>query len=179
MRVGGVGYYPTSGSPFVHMDTGGVRMWPRMTYDQLARVFPNGKTLYVPSDGRPLPGYDAALAAYKARRVGDTSVMLADNGASEVDDSRAAADAKKVIVLTPRSASVDIPLPRRAPVRVNPAVDAPADRAHRLRGGAAIAFYPVDGDEFPDLRDALAGNVAPGVNLQARHQFALGVSYGF
>src|SRR5713226_10190414 len=78
---GGVGYYPTSGSPFVHMDTGGVRMWPRMTYDQLARVFPNGKTLYVPSDGRPLPGYDAALAAYKARRVGDTSVMLADNGA--------------------------------------------------------------------------------------------------
>ena len=126
MQVGGVGYYPTSGSPFVHMDTGGVRMWPRMTYDQLARVFPNGKTLYVPSDGRPLPGYDAALAAYKARRVGDTSVMLADNGASEVDDSRAAADAKKVIVLTPRSASVDIPLPRRAPVRVNPAVDAPA-----------------------------------------------------
>ena len=24
-----------------------------------------------------------------------------------------------------------------------------------------------------------AGSVAPGVNLQARHQFALGVSYGF
>src|ERR1700730_1170954 len=72
MQVGGVGYYPTSGSPFVHMDTGGVRMWPRMTYDQLARVFPNGKTLYVPSDGRPLPGYDAALAAYKSRQAGDT-----------------------------------------------------------------------------------------------------------
>ena len=27
---GGVGYYPTSGSPFVHLDTGSVRHWPRM-----------------------------------------------------------------------------------------------------------------------------------------------------
>lgn len=127
MQVGGVGYYPTSGSPFVHMDTGGVRMWPRMTHDQLARVFPDGKTLYVPTDGRPLPGYDAALAAYKARRTGDVPVMLADNGASGRGDVRsAAADAKKVIVLTPQSASVDVPLPRRrAPVRTNPAVEAP------------------------------------------------------
>jgi hypothetical protein len=53
-QVGGVGYYPTSGSPFVHMDTGGVRAWPRMTRAQLERVFPDGKTLHLPVDGRPL-----------------------------------------------------------------------------------------------------------------------------
>src|SRR5690606_14048631 len=35
MQVGGVGFYPTSGSPFVHMDTGTVRHWPRMSHDQL------------------------------------------------------------------------------------------------------------------------------------------------
>ena len=29
MQGGGVGYYPTSGSPFVHMDVGNVRHWPR------------------------------------------------------------------------------------------------------------------------------------------------------
>ncbi|MET0869560.1 MAG: DUF882 domain-containing protein, partial [Methyloceanibacter sp.] len=29
-EVGGVGYYPTSGIPFVHVDTGQVRMWPRI-----------------------------------------------------------------------------------------------------------------------------------------------------
>ncbi|MFX4963453.1 DUF882 domain-containing protein, partial [Acinetobacter baumannii] len=29
LQVGGVGFYPTSGSPFVHMDTGSVRAWPR------------------------------------------------------------------------------------------------------------------------------------------------------
>ena len=68
MQVGGVGYYPTSGSPFVHMDIGNVRHWPSMSRQQLVRVFPNGKTLHVPSDGKPLPGYAQALAAYKARK---------------------------------------------------------------------------------------------------------------
>jgi hypothetical protein len=102
------------------MDTGGVRMWPRMTREQLVRVFPQGKTLYVPSDGKPLPGYDLAFAAYKARMSGETPVMLAEAGGG-ADTRSAAADAKKVIVLTPQTASVDIPLPRRRlPARVEP-----------------------------------------------------------
>ena len=67
LQRGGVGFYPTSGSPFVHMDTGGVRMWPRMTRDQLLHVFPDGRTVYLPSDGRPLPGYALALAELKKR----------------------------------------------------------------------------------------------------------------
>ena len=53
---GGVGFYPTSGSPFVHMDTGSVRMWPRMTRQELARVFPDGRTVQIPSDGKPMAG---------------------------------------------------------------------------------------------------------------------------
>lgn len=65
-EVGGVGYYPTSGSPFVHMDTGSVRHWPRMTRSQLAKVFPDGKTLHIPSDGKPMPGYKLALAEAKS-----------------------------------------------------------------------------------------------------------------
>ncbi|WP_201400808.1 DUF882 domain-containing protein [Kaistia sp. 32K] len=77
MQVGGVGFYPTSGSPFVHMDTGSVRHWPKMTRDQLVRVFPDGKTLHIPSDGRPLPGYEQALASYKARKAGGGAVMMA------------------------------------------------------------------------------------------------------
>jgi uncharacterized protein YcbK (DUF882 family) len=62
LQRGGVGFYPTSGSPFVHLDTGGVRHWPRMTREQLVRVFPDGRTVHIPSDGRPLPGYALALA---------------------------------------------------------------------------------------------------------------------
>lgn len=67
LQRGGVGFYPTSGSPFVHMDTGNVRHWPRMTHDQLARVFPDGKTVHVPTDGRPLANYNAAVAELQAR----------------------------------------------------------------------------------------------------------------
>jgi len=59
---GGVGFYPTSGSPFVHLDVGNVRAWPRMTREQLVKVFPDGRTVHVPTDGHPLPGYQLALA---------------------------------------------------------------------------------------------------------------------
>src|SRR5579864_8556432 len=67
LQRGGVGFYPTSGSPFVHMDTGGVRMWPRMSHEELVRVFPDGRTVHIPSDGKPLPGYAVALAEISKR----------------------------------------------------------------------------------------------------------------
>ena len=77
LQRGGVGFYPTSGSPFVHMDTGGVRMWPRMSRNELLRVFPDGRTAYIPNDGRPLPGYELALADIKKRGHAVSPVMLA------------------------------------------------------------------------------------------------------
>jgi uncharacterized protein YcbK (DUF882 family) len=76
MQVGGVGFYPTSGSPFVHLDVGGVRAWPRMTRQELVQIFPKGHTLHLPADGQPLPGYDEALADYK-KRVGSDSIQIA------------------------------------------------------------------------------------------------------
>ncbi|HVV60765.1 MAG TPA: DUF882 domain-containing protein [Pseudolabrys sp.] len=62
LQRGGVGFYPTSGSPFVHLDTGTIRHWPRMTREQLVKVFPDGRTVHIPTDGQPLPGYALALA---------------------------------------------------------------------------------------------------------------------
>lgn len=76
MQVGGVGFYPKSGSPFVHMDVGGVRAWPRMSRDELVRLFPNGNTIHIPADGKPLPGYQQAMADYK-RRVSGTQIEIA------------------------------------------------------------------------------------------------------
>jgi uncharacterized protein YcbK (DUF882 family) len=67
LQRGGVGFYPTSGSPFVHLDTGTIRHWPRMTHDQLVKVFPDGRTVHIPSDGHPLKGYALALADVEAR----------------------------------------------------------------------------------------------------------------
>jgi uncharacterized protein YcbK (DUF882 family) len=75
-QVGGVGFYPTSGSPFVHMDVGGVRAWPRMPRRELARLFPDGRTLHKPLEGGVMPGYAAALADYK-RRVDSDSIRVA------------------------------------------------------------------------------------------------------
>jgi uncharacterized protein YcbK (DUF882 family) len=77
MQRGGVGYYPTSGSPFVHLDTGSVRHWPRMTREQLARVFPDGRTVHIPTDGQPLSGYTVALADIE-RRGGNASAPSLD-----------------------------------------------------------------------------------------------------
>jgi uncharacterized protein YcbK (DUF882 family) len=109
MQAGGVGYYPTSGSPFVHMDTGSVRHWPKMTRQQLVQVFPNGKTLHVPSDGKPLPGYDQALAAYKARKgkAADTAVAALDfrTGSTRTASRRSSVEAAgEPIVLAAGSA---------------------------------------------------------------------------
>jgi uncharacterized protein YcbK (DUF882 family) len=73
LQRGGVGFYPTSGSPFVHLDTGSIRHWPRMTHDQLARVFPDGRTVHVPSDGNPLKGYELARADIEKRGDSDIS----------------------------------------------------------------------------------------------------------
>ncbi len=67
LQRGGVGYYPTAGSPFVHLDVGTVRSWPRMPREQLERLFPDGKTVHIPADGIPLANYQLALAEVQAR----------------------------------------------------------------------------------------------------------------
>jgi uncharacterized protein YcbK (DUF882 family) len=79
-QSGGVGYYPTSGSPFVHMDVGNIRHWPRLSRSELLAVFPNGKTVHVPTDGKPLPGYELALASVKSRKAGSTPVFSNSSG---------------------------------------------------------------------------------------------------
>jgi uncharacterized protein YcbK (DUF882 family) len=67
---GGVGYYPASGLPFVHVDTGNVRHWPRVPRMELAVLFPKGHSLHVPADGRPLTAADARVALAKLQASG-------------------------------------------------------------------------------------------------------------
>jgi len=93
---GGVGYYPTSGSPFVHVDVGNVRAWPRMTREQLVKLFPDGRTVHLPTDGTPLPGYQLALAdverGHRSAAAPEKKSLLArlfsrDKDAEEADDN--------------------------------------------------------------------------------------------
>ncbi len=67
MQEGGVGFYPSGATPWVHIDSGSVRYWPRMSRDALTRLFPDGKTVLIPADGQPMPGYEQARAEIEAR----------------------------------------------------------------------------------------------------------------
>lgn len=106
MRIqgGGVGYYPISGSPFVHLDVGNVRAWPRMTREQLVKLFPDGRTVHLPADGTPLPGYELAKAdierganhgtvAEPQKRSFFASLFSRDKDIEEVADSSNAREA--------------------------------------------------------------------------------------
>ncbi|MBR0699560.1 DUF882 domain-containing protein [Bradyrhizobium diazoefficiens] len=133
LQRGGVGFYPTSGSPFVHLDTGSIRHWPRMTHDQLARVFPDGKTVHLPTDGTPLKGYELAKAEIERRGNGDDSSSSKPNffaalfrgksaapaTSSDEDDEGAPAPAAKPAASTVVAAAAKpvepVPTPRAKP----------------------------------------------------------------
>jgi uncharacterized protein YcbK (DUF882 family) len=46
LQRGGVGFYPTSGSPFVHLDTGSVRHWPAIAADEMPHLMAEGQSLH-------------------------------------------------------------------------------------------------------------------------------------
>lgn len=68
---GGVGYYPTSTIPFVHVDTARVRHWPRMPRPELALLFPNGKTQHRPPDNKPI-----TIADVRAAKAQNTKLAM-------------------------------------------------------------------------------------------------------
>ncbi|EJT04713.1 hypothetical protein RCCGE510_14255 [Rhizobium sp. CCGE 510] len=106
LQVGGVGYYPSSGSPFVHLDVGNVRAWPRMSRQELARIFPNGQTMHLPADGRPLPGYNQAVANHR-KRGSPTAIQIASTAGEDEEvvvttrSSRGTTDGNLVTALLP------------------------------------------------------------------------------
>jgi len=132
LQRGGVGFYPTSGSPFVHLDTGSIRHWPRMTHDQLARVFPDGRTMHIPSDGNPLKGYELARADVEKRGNGDDAstkskpslfAALFGGKSNDEDDEGTAApvasqkstSAGLMAAALPAKSTEPVPMPRAKP----------------------------------------------------------------
>ncbi len=118
LQRGGVGFYPTSGSPFVHMDTGGVRMWPRMTRNELLHVFPTGRTVYLPADGHPLQGYAVALADLRNRGQNPTATWSEEAREEGLDEN--------IVLASDTGGKTIAPAPAAAPARVAQAAPAPA-----------------------------------------------------
>jgi uncharacterized protein YcbK (DUF882 family) len=170
LQRGGVGFYPTSGSPFVHLDTGSIRHWPRMTHDQLARVFPDGRTVHIPTDGVPLKGYELARADIERRDNGDEALTKTGPGvfaalfrnfkgkstAAEDEDSSAALAADK-----PAPASV---MASAAPAKSADPV--PMPRARR----AVAATLQLASADAQIVQPARARPVAPAQTAEAKPQ---------
>ena len=135
LQRGGVGYYPTSGSPFVHLDVGSVRHWPRMSHDELARVFPNGRTVHVPSDDHPLPGYALALADIAKR--GSSPPSQSSLGAARAVGAEPAATA------TPPRKMRWRPRRRRATTRPTQRQTSPRRPDKRLRRRSRSPIRPL------------------------------------
>jgi uncharacterized protein YcbK (DUF882 family) len=123
---GGVGFYPTSGSPFVHLDTGSVRHWPRMPEEQLMAVLSKGQlSSQSASDGR-------GTSVAQASRMPSFLARLFGGGKDEQEDAETAAAAAKpaagartrakpVAVAAMQETRIEkaaaVPLPQAKPVR--------------------------------------------------------------
>jgi uncharacterized protein YcbK (DUF882 family) len=117
---GGVGFYPTSGAPFVHMDTGSVRHWPRMPEAQLAGVLAKGQ----------LGGQSASDATQRSRMPG----LLARLFGVGRDQAEEAAAAPVKAAATPRK-------PTPEPRSEKPAT-ATASAESRIEKVARVPFPP-------------------------------------
>lgn len=98
-EVGGVGYYPKSHTPFVHVDTARVRAWPRVPRQELAQLFPDGHSQHVPADGRPLTPEDGrkAMAKLKARGEAPFRTALIAKRAERVEVASASGETAEQI----------------------------------------------------------------------------------
>ncbi len=181
-QVGGVGYYPTSGSPFVHLDTGSVRAWPRMSRSQLADLFPDGRTMHLPADGKPLSqeGYQTAMAEWKRCHSvpcsdGSSGTRVASNGGGSGgtlmdllfggNDKQNAAPVPAAPQAAPQTASVQLASlsPQASTPRIAPV---PAMRPARLGGAdittAEVAIpFSTKGSEPLDPSEMQERRVAP------------------
>ncbi|WP_425352651.1 DUF882 domain-containing protein [Methylobacterium terrae] len=145
MQRGGVGWYPQANSPFVHLDVGSVRSWPRMSHDQLARLFPDGRTVHLPADGRPMPGYDVAKAEILARGGSVMGVSQAIAAADEEDSPNVVGQFFAMLFGGAKPAA-----PPPAPVVL-------AGRSGRVRPVALASAQPEDaGTREVFARDAMA-----------------------
>lgn len=149
MQYGGVGYYASS--EFVHVDTGSVRAWPRMSQDQLVRLFPDGKTLHLPPSGKPLAGYEEAKAEILPRNAALAANASAGGGSIGS-------------VMTALFGRKEAPKPAQAEQPSAPAPIQVASASPELPE-ATLALAPIPPRRPKDL--LLAANIMPPVPPQA------------
>jgi uncharacterized protein YcbK (DUF882 family) len=155
MQAGGVGFYPTGMTPWVHIDSGSVRYWPRMSRDALTRLFPDGKTVFIPADGQPMPGYEQARAEIEARGgevqvargggIGGLFSWLFGGGGADDAEESGGQEATTTVAMSgnARGGRSGGPQPQQPPVEVaDVGPEAVAKAKRDLPTGAAYASAP-------------------------------------
>ncbi|MGQ0455971.1 MAG: DUF882 domain-containing protein [Hyphomicrobium sp.] len=114
---GGVGYYPTSGIPFVHVDTARVRAWPRLPRQELALLFPDGHTRHQPASGGPITRADVSEAQTKYRELAVQIAQFHDDRRAPRPTLVASAKPaeRKAITVAALGTSASVTTPERSP----------------------------------------------------------------
>jgi uncharacterized protein YcbK (DUF882 family) len=160
LQKGGVGFYPTSGSPFVHLDTGSVRHWPSIAANEMPRWMAEGREIHVAAEAAPdTAGNRQALAVAKVsggRASSSNSsskepVRTADAGSEPPRQAPVAKPAAKPVV----NVAVEVERPG--------AVAAPPAKPKAQPTPAAPATYEVASAESRpvQLRPAQAASLVP------------------
>jgi hypothetical protein len=161
LQRGGVGFYPTSGSPFVHLDTGSIRHWPRMTPDQLAKVFPDGRTVHQSTSG-PMKGFELARADIERRGNSDDAATVSKpsflaslfKGKSNEEDDESAAP---VVSQKPATATV---VAAAAPAKSSDVKSADLVPVPRAKPASTLQLASADAQIVPAPKAKQAAPVA-------------------
>ena len=157
---GGVGFYPTSGAPFVHMDTGSVRHWPRMPEPQLASVLAKGQ----------INSQSGSDTTQRSRMPG-LLAKLFGGGRDQADDAAAAAAPAKAVA-TPRKSSEKPPvLAAAAESRSEKVALVPVPQAKPAKPVEQVAFAAK-----PAQSVQVATSASEPIPMSARYEFASATS---
>ena len=120
LQRGGVGFYPSSGAPFVHMDVGSVRHWPRVPEAQLARIMSKAPATRLASNNSP-----AAQKQQKSRPTVVASRSVRDEEEDAEVVTRPASRARVTASVAPQETAAAIaaavPMPKSRPATSEPA----------------------------------------------------------
>ena len=130
LERGGVGFYPTSGSPFVHLDTGSVRHWPGIADGDMPRWLSKGKELHLAAAAHPVSDKPVVVASAASHKVETPAPVAAAPARAEPARPMQVAAIEKPALTAEKpapAAEKPIPMPASRPVAAKPrVVDTPA-----------------------------------------------------
>jgi len=146
LQRGGVGFYPSSGSAFVHMDTGRVRHWPRLPEAQLARVMSTARQVQLASaKATDRPGTTENAVVRRQPSMLLAKMFTPARDAEEDEDAKIEAK----IAAAPAPTRIPTPAPRPEAARVVVAAATPAAPLPRSRPSQGASFELASASSTP------------------------------